>query len=142
MVLSSTGLNHSTSSRLKNMNLQVTTLLLIWKGWPDRTVLFTTTLLGSAESREPVASREWRPSGSSWNRGVSSLCWYRVRVQYLEDEDRGGWEAYGGVGGHDDDTLAEPPLVLVLVTVTVLAEGRTRSEPPPPALNHNEVRRV
>ena len=66
-VLSSTGLNQSTSSRLKNMNLTVQTRLLIWKACPDRTVLFTTTLLGSAESSEPVASNDCRLSGNSWN---------------------------------------------------------------------------
>ena len=63
-------------------------------------------------------------------------------VQYLKDEDRGGREADGGVGGHDDDALPEPPLVLVLVPVTVLTEGRTRSEPPPSALNYQDVRMI
>ena len=67
----------------------------------------------------------------------------RVRVlelQYLEDEDRGGGEADGGVGGHDDDALPEPPLILVLVPIAVLTEGRTRSEAPPSALNYQDVR--
>ena len=59
-VLSSTGLNQSTSSRLKNMNLTVQTRLFTWKGCPERTVRFTTTLLGSAERSEPVASNDCR----------------------------------------------------------------------------------
>merc|ERR1719222_1773177 len=48
-------------------NLTVQTRLLMWKACPDRTVRLTTTLLGSAESNEPVASNDCRPSGNSWN---------------------------------------------------------------------------
>ena len=65
--LSSTGLNHSISSLLKNMNLTVDTLLFTLKGCPDKTVLLTTILLGSLFRRDPVASRDSWPLWSSWN---------------------------------------------------------------------------
>ena len=56
--------------------------------------------------------------------------------QFLENKD-GGWrEANRGEGGHDDLTLAEPPLVLVLVAVCVLGEGGAGGEPPPATLEH------
>ena len=67
LVRSSTGLNQSISSRLKNMKRTTALLRCTLKAWPLRTALLTTIRSGLTEWTDPVATSTVLPSFFSRN---------------------------------------------------------------------------